>query len=299
MEAWVIFSVAAAAFQTIRFMLQKQVSVGGLTPVAATFSRFAYSAPLVSVAVASYLILTPAELPHLGWAFWGFAALGGLSQILATICVVALFAERHFAVGITFKKSEVLLTALVGYLILGEAVSWGGLAALMVGAVALVILSDPPKGGQGLARFANRASGLGLLSGVFFAFSGVAYRGAVLEVATQDLALRTGLALACVTTMQGLAMAAWLAWRDRPQLWATFRAWRPGLVMGLASLGGSFCWFAAFSLQTAAYAFAVGQVELAFSLLIGVLVFGERPSARELVGMALLLGSILGLLVLV
>lgn len=295
MDLWIALSIAAAAFQTVRFMLQKQVAGAGLTAVAATFSRFVYSAPLVACALAVYLMASGLAVPHLGAEFWGFAALGGMAQILATICVVALFAQRHFAVGITFKKSEVLLTALVGLVILGDALSWGGLAALLLGLVALVILSEPPGGAKGWARLANRASGLGLLSGMFFAVSGVAYRGAVLAVPTDDIALRSGVALACVTAMQAVAMAIWLSWRDRAQLWATFRAWRPGLAMGVMSLAGSFCWFAAFGLQSAAYVFAVGQVELVFSLVIGVLVFGERPGVRELCGMALLLVSILAL----
>ena len=38
---------------------------------------------------------------------------------------------------------------------------------------------------------------------------------------------------------------------------------------------------------------AVGQVELVLSLLASVLFFGEKISARELVGMAILSGSIL------
>ena len=60
-------------------------------------------------------------------------------------------------------------------------------------------------------------------------------------------------------------------------------------------MAGSFCWFAAFSLQSAAYVFAVGQVELIFSLAVSVLVFGERVTRRELGGIALLAVSILAI----
>lgn len=45
--------------------------------------------------------------------FWAYALAGGLTQILATMCVVALFAERNFAVGITFKKTEVIQLSLI------------------------------------------------------------------------------------------------------------------------------------------------------------------------------------------
>ena len=65
------------------------------------------------------------------------------------------------------------------------------------------------------------------------------------------------------------------------------------------SMAGSFCWFLAFTLQTAAYVKAVGQVELVLSLLASVFFFGERSTPRELTGMGVLCVSILLLLLVV
>jgi len=65
--------------------------------------------------------------------------------------------------------------------------------------------------------------------------------------------------------------------------------------VGLTSMGGSFCWFWAFSLQNAAYVKAVGQAELLLSLLASVLFFKEKITQREIVGMGLLVISIMGL----
>ena len=56
----------------------------------------------------------------------------------------------------------------------------------------------------------------------------------------------------------------------------------------LASLG----WFAAFTLVSAAQVKAVGQIELLFSWLTARFAFGERPSARETVAMALVASGI-------
>ena len=71
------------------------------------------------------------------------------------------------------------------------------------------------------------------------------------------------------------------------------RAWRIALPAGLASLLGSICWFTAFALQTVAYVNGLGQVELVFSLLASVLIFGERVTPREGLGVAVLTGSII------
>ena len=296
MELWIALSVAAAFAQTLRFMVQKQLTVAGLSPGGATFARFLYSAPVVGAGMLVYLGATGQAVPTMTGAFWGYALLGGFTQVLATVCTVALFAHRNFAVGITFKKTEVILTAVVGLVVLGDHVSAAGWAALAVGLGGVLLLSDPPGGAEaGLARFLNRAAGLGLLSGVFFAVSAVCYRGATLALGVEDLVLRAGWTLAMVTGTQLIGMAAWLAWREQGEILCVMRAWRVAGLVGLFSMVGSYCWFAAFSLQSAAYVFAVGQVELIFSLAVSVLVFRERVTGREIAGIALLSVSILAI----
>ena len=293
MEPWIAFSLAAAAAQTLRFMLQKKVSMAGLSAVGATFARFVYSAPGVLALSSAYLAARDLPLPGMPPAFWAYALTGGVAQILATVAVVRLFGLRNFAVGITLKKTEVILTALVGVAVLGDALPVAGWIALAVGLAGVLLLSDPP-GGQGplVRRVFNPAAGLGLLSGLFFAVSAVAYRGATLSLGTEDLVLRAGWTLAMVTASQTVLMAAWLRVREPGQIGAVLRAWRTAGLIGVFSMIGSFCWFAAFSLQTAALVFAVGQVELVFSVLVSVLVFGERLRGREIAGIALLGASI-------
>ena len=294
MEMWVVLSIAAAGFQTFRFMLQKSLSMGPLSAAGATFARFFYAAPFAALAACTYLIVLGEGVPHLGAQFWVYVLCGGLAQIFATLFVVMLFATRNFAVGITLKKTEVIQTAVVGFVILGDRVSLPALLAILVGLIGVVILSDPPKVGvTGWRRLANRAAGLGLASGALFAVSAVSYRAATLEVASADPLLRASLAVAAVTLSHSLAMALWLRWRAPGQVSAVWAARRVAVWMGLMSLMGSFCWFTAFTMQNAAYVFAVGQVEVIFSIMASVLVFKERISRRELGGIGLLTGSIL------
>lgn len=290
MELWIPATLAAAFFQAIRFALQKQLTQAGLSATGATWARFLWAAPILAAGLALWLSATGTPLPDLSPRFWAFALAGGLAQILATVCVVALFSLRAFAVGLSFKKSEVLQTAALGWLVLGDPVSWAGFAALLLGLLALLILSRPPDGAP--PAEALRATGLGLASGAFFAAAGVGYRGATLEIAGPP-ALQAATALAIVTAAQTLAMALWFLWRDRAQARAVLAAWRPGLVVGITSLAGSLGWFLAFTQQSAAYVFALGQVELVFALILGLVLFGERPARRELAGMALLVASLI------
>ncbi len=297
MEAWIIISIAAAAFQTLRFMLQKHLSMGTLSTGGATFARFVYSMPFVVTLALAYVLHAGAGWPSYGGLFWIYALSGGLAQILATWCVVALFAQRNFAVGITFKKTEVIQTALVGLLVLGDRISLPGFIAIVIGLLGVLILSDNRIAGQG-ARLFNKAAGLGLASGALFAISAVGYRGATLEIASDDPFLRACISLAIVTTAQALGMAGWLAWREKGEITRVIAARRTAVWMGLTGMAGSLCWFTAFTLQNAAYVFAVGQIEVIFSLMASVLFFREKIAGREALGIALLSASILGLILL-
>lgn len=297
MDLWIVATLAAAGFQTARFMLQKTLAGGGLSASGATFARFFYSAPLIALLLAIHLWVTATDLPALSPAFWGYGAAGGLAQILATVCVVLLFGRRNFAVGITLKKTEVIQTVLVGLVILGEGVSAQGFAFILLGLVGVILLSDVPGGpGIGLRRLMNPSAGLGLASGIFFAISGVCYRAASLELAVDAPLLRAAITLAAVTMMQFVAMTLWLRWRSPGEIGRVWAARRTAGFVGLTSMAGSFCWFTAFTLQNVAYVNALGQVELILSVMASVLVFRETVSRSEILGMGILGASILGLL---
>ncbi|MEM7641328.1 MAG: DMT family transporter [Pseudomonadota bacterium] len=294
MSLWILATFFAATVQALRFLLQKRLALGGLSPVAATFARFVWAPPAIFAGLGLWAA-SGGAIPGPPPAFWAPAFAGGLSQILATICVVALFARRNFAVGIAFSKTTVLMTVLTGFLILGETVTWPALAAMVVGFAGVVLLSVP-LGGSGWQVF-NRASGLGLAAGAFFSVSAVGYRAASLSIPSDEPILRAAITLGWVTLLQTAILAAWLGWRDRAGLMGTFTRWRATMLVGATSMAGSLAWFTAYTLQTAALVNAVGQVELILSMLISWLILGERSTARELAGIALLGVSVVGLVV--
>lgn len=283
-ELWILATLTAALVQAGRFALQKRLQQAGLGTVGATAARFVWGAPLLVAGLGALVLAGDLALPRPGAGFWPWAVLGALGQILATIWVLALFRQRHFAVGVTLKKSEVLLTAALGWAVLGDTLGPLALGAMAVGAGALVLLSAPAGGW----RPAPRVLALGFGSGLAFAVAGVAYRGAVLALGTGPVGLRAATALALVTLMQAGAMLLWMGLRDRAALHALAATWRTGLSVGALSVLGSLCWFTAFGLNSAAMVYALGQVELIFAMILGGRLFGERPGARDTAGIALL-----------
>ena len=300
MQLWIVLSISAAFFQSLRFVLQKQLSQVKLTATGATLARFLYSAPIVVLLSVIYFGQAEGGFPLLSTSFWFHGAIGGVAQVLATICTVKTFAYRNFAVGVTFKKTEVMQAAIIGLILFSEPVSLTGFVAIVLGFFGVLVLSSSVSG-QGSLRenLKSPATVLGLSAGALFGVSAVSYRAASLSVGLDDPFERALITLAAVTSMQLLGMLCWLVVRDFKEILRVLAQWRTASLVGITSIVGSFCWFAAFSLQNAAYVKAVGQVELIFSLIASTLVFREKITKRELIGIALISLSVLALVLVV
>ena len=296
MPFWIPATIFAAFMQNLRFLLQRHLKVTTLSTMGATWARFAFATPFVAVALASWLAITGQGVPDPTPSFWLFAVTGALAQMLATACVVALFGRRNFAVGVTLAKTEVILTALLGLVVLGEAVSMPVLMAIGLGFFGVLFLSDPPRGEVALpwaARAFNAASGYGLASGLLFGVSAVCYRGATLSLGGGDEVLRAATALLTATTVQTVTLGLWLVIRETGEIGRVAASWRVSALVGLTSMLGSLGWFTAFALQTAAYVKALGQIELVFTFLFSVFWLKERSTGKEIAGVALLVVSVL------
>ena len=300
MQLWIVLSISAAFFQSLRFVLQKQLSQVKLTATGATLARFLYSAPIVVLLSVIYFGQAEGGFPLLSTSFWFHGAIGGVAQVLATICTVKTFAYRNFAVGVTFKKTEVMQAAVIGLILFAESVSLTGFVAIVLGFFGVLVLSSSVSGAGSLRENSKSpATVLGLSAGALFGVSAVSYRAASLSVGLDDPFERALITLAAVTSMQLLGMLCWLAVRDFKEILRVLAQWRTASLVGITSIAGSFCWFAAFSLQNAAYVKAVGQVELIFSLIASTLVFREKITKRELMGIALISLSVLALVLVV
>ena len=293
MEIWIVFTIAAAALQTLRFMLQKVLQGAGLSSGGATFARFLFAAPVACAVAAGSLWQAGLAIPVPPAGFWGFILVGGAAQIVATFLTVSLFALRNFAVGVAFTKTETVQVAVFSVLLLGERVGSVGWLAIGIGLAGVLLLSRTP---EPRARFFGRAALYGLLAGGLFGLSAIGYRGATLALEPLPFLTRAVVALAAATITQTVLMGLWLRWREPGELGRVARGWRRTLPVGVTGVLGSMGWFAAFSLQNAAFVRALGQVEIVFTLMASSLFFRERLSGREGAGIALVVLSVLVLI---
>jgi drug/metabolite transporter (DMT)-like permease len=298
LELWIPITIAAAFFQNLRSALQKHLK-GRLTNTGATFSRFAYAAPLALLYVTALAALTGEDVPRPHATFVLYAVVGGLAQITATALLLYSFSFRNFAVGTTYSKTETVQTAIFGILILGDPLGLGAALAIVIsllGVMTISVASTRMSLLGLLTSLAEKPALVGIASGAFFGISAISYRGASLSLGDQGFLIRAAYTLACVTAFQTLVMAIYMRLREPGQVSAVFRSWRVSAWAGVTGMIASAGWFTAMTIQNAAYVRALGQIELVFTFVASIFLFHERPNRTEVTGILLVIAGILILL---
>ena len=291
---WVVFTVIAAFMQTLRNAMQRELT-GKLGTVGATHVRFLFGFPFVIVFLLGVMLATGASLPRPGPLFWPWAILGAFAQVAATALMLAAMGERSFVVTIAYIKTEPIQVAVFGLLFLGDTLTVPMMTAIIVATSGVVIMSTKiprKRGREGWGLGGIRPTLIGLASGGMFALSSIGYRGAILDLALPDYVMKATFTLAVGIAMQAVVLSIYLAVRSPAILFAIFRVWRPSLSAGLAGAIASQFWFLAFALATAASVRTLALIEVLFAQLVARVAFGQRTSAREALGMALVVGGV-------
>ncbi|WP_438750511.1 EamA family transporter [Pararhizobium sp. O133] len=298
MEAWIAITITAAFMQNLRSALQKHLQ-GSLGTTGASFVRFGFGFPLAIAYVMGLHYIAGYAFPALNGAFAFWAVLGGLAQIFATILLVYLFSLRNFAVGTAYSKTEPVQAAIFGLILLGERLTPGAIAAIIVGVIGVMMISVarmPLSWRNLLVALTGRTALIGIASGAVFGISAVAYRSASLSLDGPNAVMQAAVTLACVTTFQTAFMLVWMIIKDKSEIGRVARSWRSSALVGFAGVTGSACWFTAMTLQQVAYVRALGQIELVFTFMASIFLFRERINRMETAGCLLIVAGILLLL---
>ncbi len=288
---WIAAALFAALFLSWRMAVQQRIRAE-LSVNAAALSRFFFGWPIACLMLAGFMLATGrSALPEFTAAFWAFSWAAGFVQMLATNLIIMSFGHRNLISGTAYMKVETVIVALLGWWLLGEALSllaWVGIGIVFVG---IIILSSE-RGLHGVMRWCRglgRPAALtGLSAALLFALTAIFIKYAANNVPAQEGRTFAGLnVLVAVLGFQATMQSSWVLLREPDQFAAMLRRWRVtgqvGLLAALASAG----WFIAYAHAPVALVGILGQTQIFYSLGFGRWYLKEPVSRDELSGLLL------------
>ena len=279
---WALFTIIAAAAQTVRNATQRELTTT-LGTAGATHVRFLFGLPFALVFLLIVLVASGQALPGPPAVYWPWILQGSVAQIAATALMLAAMSDRSFVVVYAYIKTEPVQAALFGLVFLGDVVTLSMGAAILIATTGVVLMALKPG-----TSFDVRATLLGIAAGGMFALSAVGYRGAILSLGLESYVMAATFTLVVGLIIQCLVVSAWLVLREPKVLGAIVRQWRPSLLAGLLGALASQFWFLAFALATAASVRTLALVEVLFAQAISSFVFKQKTTAREAIGIVLI-----------
>jgi drug/metabolite transporter (DMT)-like permease len=284
---WAVFTVIAAFAQTLRNAMQRELT-GSLGTAGATHVRFLFGFPFSVIFLIALVLATGAPLPRPGFIFWPWVVAGAFIQMAATALMLAAMTGRSFVVTIAYTKTEPIQVAIFGLIFLGDAVTWPMMTAICVATAGVLVMSTKRGGMVG----GMRPTLLGLASGGTLALAVIGFRGAILSLGLPNYVMAATFTLVVGLVIQAVTLSAYLCMRQPSVMFALIRSWKPSLFAGFMGALASQFWFLAFALATAASVRTLALVEVLFAQLVARFAFGQKTSAREAIGMVLVVAGV-------
>jgi drug/metabolite transporter (DMT)-like permease len=280
---WAVFTLIAAAAQTARNAMQRELTAT-LGTVGATHVRFLFGFPFALLFLFGLMAVTGAHMPAMPPIYWPWVIGGAFTQIAATALMLSAMGERSFVVAYAYIKTEPVQVALFGLIFLGDHVTPLSAAAILIATAGVIAISLKPGAGK---VGTMRSTLIGLGAGTMFALSAITYRGAILSLNIPDFALAATYTLAVGLLVQAVLLSLYLALRNPQVLRAIMKAWKPSLFAGFMGAFASQFWFLAFAIASAANVRTLALVEVLFAQGVTHFVFKQPTTKRELIGIVL------------
>jgi drug/metabolite transporter (DMT)-like permease len=245
---------------------------------------------LTAVLLLPMLALAPPATPPMAFWVWMGAALP--LEVLAEVLYVLAIRDSPLALTLPYLAFTPVLVTLSGYLLLGETVSWQGLAGILLvvaGAYLLHLeharLARPRTWFMPLmAIVRERGSRYMLGVALIYGVTSVLGKGAMQAMPAANFG---ALYFALVGSATLLVFALW-----QPASLRTLVRPRPAHLVVAGLMGVMILThFMALALVETAYMISVKRVSILFGILLGALFFAERHLARNLVAGSLMVGG--------
>ena len=287
---WVPLTLIAAALQVVRNGAQANLT-GKIGTLGATQVRFVFGLPFAVLFLLAALMATGAGLPQFTGGAIGWVIFGSVCQIGGTAMMLVVMHRRAFGVAYAYIKTEPVIVALLGVLLLGDhlpALAWAATGVVTAGVLFASVRPGEwaklvSEGGMILA---------GVVAGALFGLSAIAFRGAIEDLSESSFVIRSLTVLAASLTVQTVLLGGWLAVRDRAAFIGSLREWRHSMGAGIAGAASSAFWFTAFSHTPASNVRTMALVELPMVALASGRLTGRAMARHEIVGLAVVMAGV-------
>ena len=287
---WVPITLVAAGAQVLRNGAQAHLT-NKIGTLGATQVRFVFGLPFAAMFLLAALTVADADMPSFDSVALAWTVAGAICQIGGTAVMLHVMGRRAFGVAYAYIKTEPVLVALLGVLLLGDHLPL--LAWLAVGIVtAGVIFASVKPGEFGALLGEGRMILLGVFSGGLFGLSSIAYRGAIEALPEGGFVVRALSVLVVTLTIQTVLLGTWLAWRQREAFIGSLREWRQSFGAGFMGAFSSACFFTAFALTPAANVRTLALVELPLAAALSGRLSGKAMARHELAGIGIIMAGV-------
>tara|TARA_E500000081_G_scaffold145147_1_gene166686 strand:- start:101 stop:976 length:876 start_codon:yes stop_codon:yes gene_type:complete len=280
--SWILFTLGAVVMQTVRNALQSKLS-GAVNTSGVTLSRFILAPPIALVYLLILYSSSASQVPEFSGSFIAVVLCASLLQIAATSLMVILFKQKNFAIGAGLAKSEALVAGVVGMLFFGSYLTPLGWAGIVIGAIAVFVLSS----GNRLHGISVKTMVIGLACGTCFALTSLLVREASHMLNVQHT-VAAAWVLLWVLCVQTISLSGYIALTKPFVFRQLTNAKKQVLAISTVSCLGSICWFTAMALQHVALVKTLGQLEVLLTLILSHYWLKNAVTKREIAGLLLI-----------
>ena len=280
--SWILFTLGAVILQTVRNALQSKLS-GAVNTSGVTLSRFILAPPIALVYLLILYSSSASQVPEFSSSFIAVILCASLLQIAATSLMVILFKQKNFAIGAGLAKSEALVAGVVGMLFFGSYLTPLGWAGIVIGAIAVFVLSS----GNRLHGISVKTMVIGLACGTCFALTSLLVREASHMLNVQHT-VAAAWVLLWVLCVQTISLSGYIALTKPFVFRQLTNAKKQVLAISTVSCLGSICWFTAMALQHVALVKTLGQLEVLLTLVLSHYWLKNAVTKREIAGLLLI-----------
>jgi drug/metabolite transporter (DMT)-like permease len=284
---WIPITLIAAGAQVLRNGAQASLT-GKIGTLGATQVRFVFGLPFAVLFLGAGVLITGEALPHVTALALRWGALGAVCQIAATALMLLVMHRRAFGVAYAYIKTEPVIIALLGSLLLHDHLPPLGWLAVTIVTGGVLLASVKPGDFSGLLSEKGMIAA-GVVSGGLFGLSAIAFRGAIAALPEGGFVIRSLTMLVVTLTIQAGLLGIWLALRDRPAFMGSLREWRQSIGAGFLGALASAFWLMGFALTAAVNVRTLALVEMPFAALLSGKLTGKSMARHEWVGLMLVM----------